>query len=267
MKYKLSVIGFGVMGQAIVLRIIESGKLKAEEICAFDLDADKVSAFTYNINVGKNISETVSNSERIMLAVKPQHYSDICENTDFMSVKTVISIMAGVQIATLREKLKTDTTGIVRVMPNTPCALGKGVCGVTFDKTTDTEKDIIFDLLSACGAVVVTSEDKFDAITSVSGSGPAYVYMFADGMIRGGLKGGLSYEESKELALNTIIGAAELAKNTDEQLSVLVDKVCSKGGTTIEAVNVFKDGGLVDLIVSGVNACREKSLLLSGKEA
>ena len=120
-------------------------------------------------------------------------------------------------------------------------------------------------MLSACGGVVILDESKFDAVTSVSGSGPAYVYMFAKGMIEGGMNGGLSYEESKQLALNTIIGAADLALNSEENLDTLVDKVCSKGGTTIEAVEVYKDRNLVEIVAEGVEACRKKSALLSEK--
>lgn len=263
MQYKIGVIGFGVMGQAIISRIIASGKLNAGEICAYDSDEDKLTRFIYNIHIADSVEDLVRRSERVMFAVKPQHYGEICSLVDFNSVKTAISIMAGVKTSTLREKLKNNNAGIVRIMPNTPCALGKGVCGVYFDKTDKVERDFIVDLMTSCGGVVAVAEEKFDAVTSVSGSGPAYVYLFADGMIKGGMNGGLSYEESRTLALDTIIGAAELAKRSEEPMETLIERVCSKGGTTIEAVEVYRSNNLTELIAEGVDACREKSVKLS----
>ena len=265
MKYKLGVIGFGVMGQAIISRFIIDNKLNPSEICVFDLDKAKINSFSYKINVADSVTDLVNKSERILFAVKPQHYKEACKGVDFSSVTTVLSIMAGVKVNSLR-KYANINTGIVRIMPNTPCALGKGVCALYFDNTIDSEKVFIKNWFDACGDTVIITEDKFDAVTGVSGSGPAYVYTFAQGMIEGGMRGGLSYEDSKILALNTLIGAAELAKKSTEPLDVLIDKVCSKGGTTIEAVNVYKEKNLTGIIADGIDACRAKSKALSEME-
>ena len=265
MKYQIGVVGFGVMGQAIIKRILSENTLKPQEVAVFDIAEEKIKAFPYEISVCNSFSELISSSERILFAVKPQHYAELCKETDFGQITKVMSIMAGVKINVLKSKLNNFRGSIVRIMPNTPCANGKGVCGVAFDGTDETEKLFVEKMLSACGGVVILDESKFDAVTSVSGSGPAYVYMFAKGMIEGGMNGGLSYEESKQLALNTIIGAADLALNSEENLDTLVDKVCSKGGTTIEAVEVYKDKNLVEIVAEGVEACRKKSALLSEK--
>lgn len=264
MKYKLGVLGFGVMGQAITSRILADGKLSGEEICVYDKDGEKIKSFAFAVKTMNSVGEVISSSERILIAVKPQQFKELTDGNDFSKLTTIISIMAGVKIKTIREQLGT-VGGIVRVMPNTPCALGKGVCGIAFDNVDDKEKEFVTDLLSSCGGVVRLQESNFDAVTSVSGSGPAYVYMFAEGMINGGMNGGLTYGQSKALALDTIIGAAELAKRSEEPLSVLVDRVCSKGGTTIEAVEVYRNKGLVELVSEGVEACRKKSVLLSEK--
>ncbi len=262
MKYKLCIVGFGVMGQAITQRIIEGGKLLPQEICVFDSIAEKISAFPHAVVRKSSAREAIAEADTVLIAVKPQHFSELASQADFSSVNTIISIMAGVKIAAIRQKTQ-SVNGIVRVMPNTPCALGKGVCGVTFDNVESSARAFIWDLLSACGGVVELEEKYFDAVTSVSGSGPAYVYMFAEGMINGGMNGGLTYEQSKALALDTIIGAAELAKRSDEPLSVLVDRVCSKGGTTIEAVESYRENNLVGIVSDGVDACRKKSAILS----
>ncbi len=265
MRYKLGIIGLGVMGEAILNRILAEKKLSAEDIAVFDLDIDKVKKFPYKVNIESETKSLVNNSDRVLLAIKPQHYITACQDVCFDNVTTLYSIMAGVRTRVLREKLNLTNTGIVRIMPNVPCKLGKGVCGVTYSDVVDAEKIFAENLLSSCGGMVITDEDNFDAITSVSGSGPAYLYTFAQGMIEGGINGGLSYEESKLLALDTIIGAAEIAKSSSEPLSVLVDRVCSKGGTTIEAINVFHKKNLIGIVAEGVDACRKKSKELSEK--
>ena len=108
-------------------------------------------------------------------------------------------------------------------------------------------------------------EEGFDAVTSVSGSGPAFVYMFIDAMIKGGMAGGLSYEQSKVLTLSTIMGTTEIVRTADPDLDLddAVEKVCSKGGTTIEAVSVYRNAGMEKIIVEGINACRKRSEELS----
>lgn len=261
MKYKLGVIGFGVMGQAIISRFIADNKVLPDQVCVFDLDKSKIAAFRYPVIAVDNLQDMVDNSERILFAVKPQHYKSAIEGIDFGSVMTIVTIMAGVCVDTLRHYI--GDKPIVRVMPNTPCALGKGVCALYFDKVPADERSLIESWFASCGDTVIISEDKFDAVTGVSGSGPAYVYMFAQGMIEGGMRGGLTYEDSKKLALNTLIGAAELAKNSADELDVLIDKVCSKGGTTIEAVNSYRENDLTGIIADGIDACRNKSKILS----
>ena len=262
MKYRLGVIGFGVMGQAIVLQAIKNGVLAEQEVAVYDLDVDKIKNCGYKVAIATSIDELIDSSDRLFFAVKPQHYQDIVKGRSFSSVKTIVTIMAGVKLSTLREKTS-FLGGIVRVMPNTPCGLGKGICAYCPDQIGEEELTFVTSVLSACGDVVRITEDKFDAVTSVSGSGPAYVYMFAQGIIQGGINGGLSYDDAKLLALNTLIGAAELAKKSDLDLDTLIDRVCSKGGTTIQAVNLYREQGLTDVIAAGVDACRNRSIELS----
>lgn len=258
MKYSLGVIGFGVMGQAIVKRALEKQVLSAEEVLVYDVDVEKIKNSGAAVSIAVSANELVKNSDRVFLAVKPQQYTEIVKNLDFSTVKTIITIMAGVSTNILRQKTDFDG-GIVRVMPNTPCALGKGVCAYYCDNVPLEEKSFVESVLSSCGDIVPITQDQFDAVTGVSGSGPAYVYLIAQGMIQGGVEGGLSYEQSKTLALNTLIGAAELAKTAKEDLDTLIDRVCSKGGTTIEAVKVYRENGLTDLIAKGIGACRKRS--------
>lgn len=258
MKYSLGVIGFGVMGQAIVTRALKQGILQPESVLVYDLDKEKIASCGFPVVAASSVDELLTKSDRVFFAVKPQQYVDIVSGKDFSSVKTILTIMAGVSIASLRKNTG-FSGGIVRVMPNTPCALGKGVCAYYCDQTEEKEKEFILHILSSCGDVVSIKENQFDAVTSVSGSGPAYVYTFAQGMIQGGMNGGLTYEQAKTLALNTLCGAAELAKYSQDDLDTLIDRVCSKGGTTIEAIKSYRADGLTDVIAKGVDACRKRS--------
>ncbi len=262
MKYTLGIIGVGVMGQAIMSRVIDNRVVEASKISVFDIDQEKVKQIPYNINMLNSVQELADNSEFILIAVKPQHYAAIFEKVVFNQNNIILSIMAGVKISTLKQKVNADCK-IVRIMPNTPCRIGKGVSALCFEGVPEDKKSFVISMFDACGATVVVKEETFDAVTSVSGSGPAYVYMFADAMIKGGMAGGLSYEDSKQLAINTISGTAELALQSKEELSVLTDRVCSKGGTTIEAVEVFRKRDLEGIIIEGMTACREKSKILS----
>lgn len=269
MRYKLGFVGTGVMAGAILNRILdnpEAVNILPEDIIIFDISEEKVREFTAKgVAVASSANQIFSESEAVLLGVKPQFYREILEKTEKINASTIISIMAGIKIATLRKALG-GTVGIVRVMPNMPCVTGKGMTALCFDNVGENMKAFVTAVFNACGKTIEITEDKFDAVTSISGSGPAYVYMFAEGLIKGGIEGGLTPEESRILALQTIEGAAALAAvQSDTGLGTLVDRVCSKGGTTIEAVTVFRERGLTDILKDGVKACREKSKLLSEK--
>ena len=268
MKYKLGFIGTGVMAGAIIKRIIgasESLNLDLSNIVAYDLDENKLNDFaSLGISKGKSANDVLENAEIVMLGVKPQFYADILKTATCINAKTILSIMAGVKISTLRKYLG-ESIGIVRIMPNTPCVVGKGVMALTFYNCESDVKDFVLSLLNTCGKTLIIDESKFDAVTSISGSGPAYVYAFADAMVQAGIKGGLTKEESKLLTLATLEGSASYAGVAEFELDTLVDRVCSKGGTTIEAVTIFKNKGLAEIVGEGIDACREKSKLLSEK--
>lgn len=263
MSYKLGFVGLGVMGGTILSRFMDTNTLSPESIAVFDAVDEKVAAFTAR-GAAKAVNiEEVFSAEVVFLAVKPQNYKEILQNNR-ISCRTLVSIMAGVKTSTLSEFLP-EGTSVCRIMPNTPAFVGKGASGVTFVNVCDADKALIENILSAMGEFVEISENKFDAVTSVSGSGPAYVYMFAAALTKAGIEGGLSPEESKALALQTIEGSAAYAKIAEFDLDTLTERVCSKGGTTIEAVQVFREEGLEKMVSDAVKACRLKSALLSEK--
>ncbi|MFA6866612.1 MAG: pyrroline-5-carboxylate reductase [Clostridia bacterium] len=263
MKFELGIIGAGVMANALLTQILNKEVLPCNKLTIYDINKSKCFDINKEINVSDNIQSLIDNSNMVLFAVKPQNYLDICKANTFRDDMTVLSIMAGVKIGTIRQNINNYKCGVLRIMPNMPCKIGKGICALCFDKVDTTKKEILCNIFKASGDIIQLEESKFDAVTSISGSGPAYVYMFLQGMINGGQNGGLSYEESKKLAIATLIGASEICKTTSEELDTMINKVCSKGGTTIEAVNVYKDSDLVGIITKGVDACRQRSEELS----
>lgn len=259
-KFKIGIIGCGNMATAIWEGILDAKLAKGGEIIVSDIDADKL-----RYAKSKGLCVTHSNREitadYIMFAVKPQTFAEVAETVVIPKESIIISIMAGITI----EKIKkyTNAEKIVRVMPNTPCMIKKGVSALTFDNVCDKDKKYIFSLFSSIGDALELSESKFDAVTALSGSGPAYIYVFLEGLIKGGLEGGLTLEESKRLAIATVQGASEMFKQTDTLISELINAVCSKGGTTIEAIKIFDKYKLIDIIAEGIAAARMRSEELS----
>jgi pyrroline-5-carboxylate reductase len=265
-KHTLGFIGVGVMAGAILnstLNYADELNINPNDMYVYDLDDEKTSKYIKSgVNVASSINEIFSQSKTVLIGVKPQQFLSIFDGVVEFNMTTVVSIMAGVKIASIREKLN-QNIGIVRVMPNTPCVIGSGMIAMCFDNVEKEVKKKILDIFKCCGQTLILSECKFDAVTSISGSGPAYVYSFIDGLIRGGIEGGLSYEDSKMLATQTIIGATKLAIASDEPMSDLINKVCSKGGTTIEAINYFEDNNFKIMISKAIELCRIKSKELS----
>lgn len=265
MQYKLGFIGVGVMAGAILncaLDHLDTIGLRAEDIVACDKDGQKLLSFAARgVATTESAAEVLACSEIVLFGVKPQFYAEMLRSIDEINAKTLVSIMAGVRIETLQKA--TGIASVCRVMPNLPCRVGKGISALSFVGVEENHRKIVTAVFASCGKTIEIDESQFDAVTSVSGSGPAYVFIVAAGMIAGGMKGGLTYEQSKQLALATLEGSAMFAAQSDLPLDELVQSVCSKGGTTIEAVEIYRNRGLESLLVDGIDACRMKSELLS----
>jgi len=247
------------MSTAISNGILRNGILSPEEILVSDLSDERLAAARASgISVTTDNLLLASSVEYLLFAVKPQSFPEIASQICGSFQAKVISIMAGIGVKTLVEKLRADK--VCRVMPNTPCMVGSGMSALCFKGYTAAEKAFPRSIFSGLGEVIELDENKFDAVTSVSGSGPAYVYMVAEGMIKGGMNGGLSYEEAKKLTLQTLIGGARMIDQSDKSIPELVDAVCSKGGTTIQAVSYYRTAGLEEIISEGVDRCRARSI-------
>ena len=263
-KFKLGFIGYGNMAQAISKGIIGSKLLKEEEIAIFDTNVDVLENMRLqNFNIMKSNTELVKCCEYIFFAVKPQMYNDVADEIkDCYNGNKIVSILAGTTIAQFKKKFG-DNCQIARAMPNTPALVGKGMTGVDISLLNIESKKFVTELFISIGEVIEIDESQINDIIAISGSGPAYVYLFIKGMYENAIAHGFTPETAKKLVVNTVQGSAEMFKQSNDDIDTLVARVCSKGGTTIEAVKTFKNGGLADLIDKAIKDCYDRAVELS----
>ncbi|MDE6869672.1 MAG: pyrroline-5-carboxylate reductase [Clostridia bacterium] len=257
-KYKLGFIGCGNMAKAIINGLLDSKLLATKDIF---VSTPSISAPYRGVSFSNNNQDVISTCEHVVLAVKPQIFKAISADFTNNKCKCVISIMAGVNTNTIAKVCNCNQ--VIRIMPNTPCSIGEGVSAITSFNADADSNEFVENIFKTISKVVRVEEKYFDAVTSISGSGPAYVYYFIKAMIDGGIKGGLSFDQSKELTIATMIGASKMVANSSEELDNLIQKVCSKGGTTIQAIDTFREKSVDKSIIEGIEKCRKRSEELS----
>ncbi len=258
-RYKLGFLGAGNMAKAIANGIIKSNILKADEVVMSD---PFVTGNVAGIKVINDNKVIFNDCEYVLLAVKPQIFNQIVDELKETKVKNVISIMAGVKMAKIKKIL--PNAQVIRIMPNLPASVGAGMAGIAKDNNASKEaNEFTKAIFESVGKAIFVNESDLDAVTAISGSGPAYVYYFIQSMIKGGIKNGLSEEESKELTLQTFVGAVEMVKHSNDDLDTMIDRVCSKGGTTIQAIDTFRSYDLDAKIIEGIDKCKIRSEELS----
>lgn len=264
-QFKLGVIGGGFMAQAILKGVISSNVIKSEQIIVADISQTALQKLEYlRVNLTTDCVQVAKNCEFLLFAVKPQNFPDVANELSQIQIEKVISIMAGVKKQKIRTLLNDEKIKVARAMPNLPCSVNKGMTAVDVSDFLNEDSEFIGLIFKNIGNLLFISEEKLNAVTGISGSGPAYVYMFIDGLIKAGITHGLTEEEAKILAVSTVAGGAEMVfKSQDKTLDELISAVCSKGGTTIEAVNSFKNDGLYQIIDTAVGACVKRAEELS----
>ena len=252
-NFKLGVIGAGFMANAIIKGVLEAKVLNPNDIIVNDINENALlNLKNKGLSVSMDKEEVFANAEYVLLAVKPQTFVsfDVYNNVD-----KVISIMAGINKAKIKEKF--IGAKVVRCMPNTPVSVGLGAVGIDVSDLTE-EKDVEFvkSLFSNVSKVAFVSEDKLSAITGISGSAPAYFYLFAKSLIDAGVNQGLTKEEAERMVLATMAGSQKMLENRgDKSIEDLITAVCSKGGTTIEAMKVFNKENLPLTVDKAVKSC------------
>ena len=268
MRYELGIIGAGNMAEAIVRGVVRARVLEASQIIAADVAAERRGLFEKELGVRAVASngEVAGQSRALLLSVKPQQVPTALAGIGgVMSAETlVISIMAGISTAYIKKHLGSGNAWrIIRTMPNTPMLVGEGMVAICRGAHA-TEADLAEArrLFEAAASVVDVTEDKMDAVTAVSGSGPAYFFYFVEQMIKAGTDLGLSAQEARQLAIKTAVGAAKMLANGSESPQELRRKVTSPGGTTQAAITHLEqnDAGIIFIHAIAAAAKRSKEL-------
>lgn len=263
---KIGFIGAGQMARAFAGGIVDSGASEPTDITISDPSPDSVAAFKTaigEVNVATSNSDCATDQEYLVLAVKPQMFDDAAKSLDLSnSETTVISVMGGVLSDTISRSLSTER--VIRVMPNTPCLVGAGACGLTPSPAVPTSQvEAVTQLLSSMGVCVAVTEPLLDAVTGLSGSGPAFVFQFIQALADGGVLTGLSRPIALQLAAQTVMGAAKMVLETGDHPIQLSDRVASPGGTTIFGLQALAEGGMSAAVIEAVEAAAFRSRELS----
>lgn len=257
---KIAFIGGGNMASALIAGL--AGKLTAgANIHVVDPNADALERLRtqYGVTTATSSDAAVTGADVIVLAVKPQSMRDVAAQLlpliDIARQPLIVSIAAGIRGVDLARWLG-GYGAIVRCMPNTPALIGMGITGMAATAgVTAQQKQAADDILRAVGPTVwLDDENQIDAVTAISGSGPAYVFYFIEAMQQAAKELGLSDEQGTQLALATFAGAAQLATQSNEPVSLLRERVTSKGGTTYAALTSMEDSGVKAAIIKGAKA-------------
>ncbi|MDY6950398.1 MAG: pyrroline-5-carboxylate reductase [Thermodesulfobacteriota bacterium] len=277
---KVGFIGAGNMGEAMINGLITSGLCEAREIWASDVRGARLRqlADTYGINTTEENLEVFEKVDVLVLAVKPQQMDDVLDGLAatlpqaVQGVKLIVSIAAGIPIKRIEERLypplDQNAKGllpIIRVMPNTPALVLAGMAGMSGnDFARESDRDNARAMLEAIGQVIECDEKDLDAVTALSGSGPAYVFYVIEALVKAGAGLGLRPSHALRLTLETIKGAVKLLEETAEAPASLRKKVTSRGGTTEAALQVLDGYGTQAHIIEAIGAAARRSRELSG---
>lgn len=260
---KLGFIGCGNMANAMLGGIIKNNIIASSDIISSDLNdvSLEVAKDTLGIKVTKDNKEVVDQSDIIVLSVKPQFYSSVInEIKDLIKENQIfISIAPGQTLEGLRTAFGRELK-IVRTMPNTPALVGEGITAMCYNNNvTEKEADLVASILAGFGKVEVITENLMDAVVGVSGSSPAYVFMFIEALADGAVAAGMPRNKAYTFAAQAVLGSAKMVLDTGKHPGELKDMVCSPGGTTIEAVRMLEKEGFRSSVMEAVKACIDKA--------
>ena len=263
LKEKIGFIGGGKMGEALAKGLIRAKLSTADNIIVSDVDSKRCHVFEEEtgMKTTQDNREVTANSDVIILAVKPNIMGTILEElkNDITSEHLVVSIAAGIPLNFMESSLNEECR-VIRVMPNTPCLVGETAAGYALGKNAiQDDGELVGRILNAVGKSFLLDEKYLDAVTGLSGSGPAFIYTVIEALADGGVKMGLPRDVSTELAAQTTFGAAKMVLDSDTHIGELKDSVTSPGGTTIEGLHALEKGGLSNTLINAVEAATKKS--------
>ena len=265
---KIAFIGGGNMGEAILSAILAKGLSSPEAITVSDISQTRLQYLRqkYTVSVTSDNLQAVSRGNIVILAIKPQNLTEVMAglNSQLRPSQLVLSIIAGARISTLR--LGLNHSHVVRAMPNTPAQIGEGISIWTAtDEVTKPQKTLAGSILGAMGKEIYVDDERYiDMATAVSGSGPAYVFLFAEALTSAAMNVGLPYDIAQELVLETILGSALFMERSGKLPAELRRMVTSPGGTTAEALARLEKGKFTELVKQAVTAAYNKAQELGG---
>lgn len=264
---RIAILGGGVMGETLLTTLVAAGQDPAS-ITVAEKSSERAEALrtTHGVNV-TNSRAAVTGADLVLIVVKPQDVPDLLADiADALEPGAILaSFAAGVRTESI-ESVVAPGTPVVRIMPNTPAVVGEGMFGASPGAAcSDAHVALLGQLLAAGGKFVVVEEKLQDALTAVSGSGPAYVFYLAEAMVAGGIEAGLDAATARDLTTQTIVGAAKLLSESDDDAAELRRRVTSPNGTTAAAIAVFDQRDVKAAIAEGVVAAARRSAELSGE--
>lgn len=266
---KIGFIGAGNMGGAILKGALRSRFLKNSDVLLFDLNQQLLDMWQeqHGVNHAKSNAELAQMCEWIVLAVKPVFLQGVLDEIKpYLAGKKVISIAAGWSVEMLQREVG-ESCKLLRVMPNTPALVGAGLSALCEETTLEAESFVWAQkLFATLGVVQIVPERLIDAVIAVSGSSPAYVFMFIDAMADAAVKLGMPRQMAIEAAAQAVMGSAKMVLDTKLHPAVLKDQVCSPGGTTIEAVQALEEGGMRAAVIKAMVACADKNKAMTSQQ-
>jgi pyrroline-5-carboxylate reductase len=255
---RLQIVGGGRMGEALLAGLLASKWAPTDELAVVERLEDRRSALAEAFP-GVAVLDRPTSCDGALLAVKPGDVGETCREIALAGARRVVSIAAGVTTPALEAALGSGIA-VVRAMPNTPAVVGVGASAIAAGVSADdADLDWATSVLEAVGVVVRVAEKELDAVTGLSGSGPAYVFLVAESLIEAGVLVGLTREVAEVLAVQTLLGSARLLESSDEHAASLRAGVTSPGGTTAAGLHALETGGVRAAILDAVKAATERS--------
>ena len=267
MNPKIGFIGGGNMAQAIIAGLLQSGR-SAEDIIVSDPNIDcHQNLQSQGVRCFDMSTPVMEQTNVIVIAVKPQVIKKVLAglSEQLRAQQIIVSIAAGITLKTIRRNLNDSLNPMVRVMPNTPALIGKGMSALVSDaELPESDRQTVQSIFESCGrAVWVPTEDTLDAVTAVSGSGPAYFFLLIENLINTGVRLGLAHEVARQLVIQTAVGAAGMVESSDVGPDILRERVTSPGGTTQAALSVFNEQDFANIVDVALTAARDRAGELS----
>jgi len=267
---KIGFVGGGNMAEAMIKGLLSAAFIKAKNLMVSDVVAERLEYLhrEYKIRVTADNRELAKASDILVLAVKPQVMKDVLSGIGDLvdEGKLVISIAAGIHIQVIEDHLNLEgrkKVGVIRTMPNTPALVQEGVTALAVSAhVSKADLKVAHRIFEAIGKTVDVEESQLDAVTGLSGSGPAYIFMIIEALSDAGVKMGLSREVSNILTIQTVLGSARLALDSGKHPGELKDMVTSPGGTTISGLHTLEAGGLRTTLMNAVEEATKRSIWL-----